>query len=448
MPGFGADRAQLERFASTFSLEMAEPLLPSAVVAEVVRGCARESQRRRCLPAELVAWLVVAAGLWRSDGLRNVLSSLGHSVFAGLAWARRGGRTPTSAAIARARSRLGLRPLRRMLQRMVAGWLERRGAALRWCGLALVAFDGTTLRMPDSPANRAHFGTHRTGRRRKASAYPFANMVVALCAVSHVALACAAGGAHTSEWVLVRRLLRKLPKRCLLLLDRGFMGYALLQDLSRLGHDFVVRAKKGRRLHGRRRLGPSDHLASLHLSRRQKRERPGLASSLQVRVITYRRRGFRPVTLLTSLTDPLAFPAEAIVARYRDRWEAELTFDEVKTHLLARHVALRSKSPVLVRQEIDGVLIAHNLLRMHMEAAAAHASLPPTRLSYTDALVRLRDLQRRMAVAPARRLPDLMADALADLATCVLPPRRPRSYPRAVKAIPCRYPIRKRGRAA
>lgn len=448
MPGFGTEPAQLERFASTFSLEMAEPLLPSALVAEVVRDCERLSQRRRCLPAELVAWLVVAAGLWRSDGLRNVLASLGRSVFAGLSWARRGGRTPSSAAIARARSRLGLRPLRRILQRMVARWLKRRGAALRWRGLALVALDGTALRMPDSPANRAHFGTHHTGARRKASAYPFANMVVALCAVSHVVLASVAGRSHSSEWILVRRLLGKLPQRCLLLLDRGFMGYALLQDLSRLGHDFVVRAKRGRRLHGRRRLGRSDSLASFHLSPRQCRARPDLDPAFQVRVITYRRSGFRPVTLLTSLTDPQAFPAEEIVARYRDRWEVELTFDEVKTHLLARPVALRSKSPLLVRQEIDGVLIAHNLLRMHMEEAATRARLPPTRLSYTDALTRLRDLQRRMSVSPTRRLQELMADAIADLASCVLPPRRPRTYPRAIKAIPCRYPIRKRGHAA
>jgi hypothetical protein len=427
---------------------MAEPLLPSAVVAEIVRRCDRQSQRRRCLPAELVAWLIVAAGLWRAEGLRNVLASLGRTVFAGLAWARRTGCTPSSAAIARARSRLGVRPLRRMLQRMVALWLARRATALRWRGLALVALDGTTLRMPDSAANRAHFGTHRTGARRRASAYPFAAMVVALCAVSHVVLACAVGAANTSEWVLVRQLLRKLPKRCLLLLDRGFMGYALLQDLARRGHEFVVRAKSGRRLHRRRRLGPSDHLACLHLSRAQLRGRPDLAASFQVRVITYRRRGFRPVTLLTSLIDPLAFPAEERVARYRDRWEVELTFDEVKTHLLARHVSLRSKSPVLVRQEIDGVLIAHNLVRMHMEAAATQARLPPRRLSYTDALTRLRDLHRRMASAPVRRLPELMADAIADLATCILPPRRPRTYPRAIKAIPCRYPIRKRGRAA
>ncbi len=76
----------------------------------------------------------------------------------------------------------------------------------------------------------------------------------------------------------------------------------------------------------------------------------------------------------------------------------------------------------LSEHEIRRVLIAHNLVRMHMGAAAAKESLAPHRLSYTDSLVRLRDLQRRMADAPARRLPG--------------PRRRPRRHRHARPATP------------
>lgn len=448
MPGFGTEPAQLERFASTFTLEMAEPFLPSKLVAEVVQERGRQGERRRSLPAELVAWLVVAAGLWRAEGLSNVLAAMGRGLFAGLRWAVRGGQTPGSGAITRARERLGVRPMFRLLRRMAENWFARHGEALRWRGMALVALDGTALRMPDSPRNRAYFGTHRSGPKGKPSAYPFANIVVALCAISHVVLAGAVGRSHTSEWTLVRRLLGKLPKRCLLLMDRGFLGCAWLQEVTREGHDFVVRFRRGRKLHDVRQIGPGEALARIHLSSKQRKARPDLDHTLEVRAITYQRPGFPPVTLLTSLKDPLAFTAEEIVARYRDRWEIELTFDEVKTHLLVGDVSLRSKSPRLVWQEIAGVLVAHNLVRMHMGAAAAKESIAPHRLSYTDSLVRLRDLQRRMADAPARRLPGLLADAHADIATRVLPPRRTRCYPRVVKANPCRYPIRRRSRAA
>src|SRR5262245_10313422 len=57
------------------------------------------------------------------------------------------------------------------------------------------------------------------------------------------------------------------------------------------------------------------------------------------------RRGFRAQTLLTSLLDPVAYPAAEIVALYHERWELELGFDEVKTQTLEREEALRSKTP-------------------------------------------------------------------------------------------------------
>jgi len=440
---FGAASSRLERFTSGFSLEMAEPHLPSKMVAEIAQQGQRPGERRRSLPRELVAWLVIGGALRRQEGLRNVLSLLGRGVGVQLDWARQGGPPPTSAAITRARVRLGVRPLRRIFERMVALWRQRHGESLRWRGMAPVGLDGTTLRMPDTPENRAHFGTHRTGKKLLSSAYPYLRAVVALCGISHIALACVVGRSHTSEWALGRALVRKLPSRSLLLLDRGFMGNAFLRDLLDAGHEFVVRAKRRRRLHEKGRLGPGDRLVDVHLMEGRRCVR-----TLRLRAIEYQIPGFDPVKLLTSLTDPYAYPAREIAARYRERWEAEITFDEIKTHLLGKDVPLRSKSPMLVRQEVDGILIAHSLVRMHMAQAARRADLSAVGLSYTDCLVRLRDLQIRMAQASARRLPELMERALADLATCVLPPRRPRRYPRTVKASPCRYPLRGRDRAA
>src|SRR5262245_3388977 len=56
--------------------------------------------------------------------------------------------------------------------------------------------------------------------------------------------------------------------------------------------------------------------------------------------------------LLTSLLDPVAYPATEVVALYHERWELELGFDEVKTHTLERAEALRSKTPARVIQEV------------------------------------------------------------------------------------------------
>jgi hypothetical protein len=70
-----------------------------------------------------------------------------------------------------------------------------------------------------------------------------------------------------------------------------------------------------------------------------------LAKTFLCRAIKYQRRGFRPQTLLTSLVDAKAYPRDEIVALYHERWELELGYDELKTDMLAREEAIRSRSP-------------------------------------------------------------------------------------------------------
>ena len=449
MNRFGAEVSRLERHASIFTLEALEPLLPASLVTQVLAACGRASRRCRDLPAELVVWLTVSAGLWRSQGLRNVLASLGRGICRPLGWMSPGkaGRLPTSAAITRARGRLGLKPLRRLFREMVRRWRARPEGLPRWKGLPLVAIDGTVLRMPDTPPNRAHFGSHPV-RHLRQTAFPFTRVAVAMCAFTHVVLASVVGKAHSHDIGLFPRLLRKLPAKSLLLLDRGFCSYAHLLDALRLGHAFVVRRRCGLTYKRGRRLGSRDYLVQITLHRLLRQRRPDLPPTFELRAVSYQRPGFRAVTLLTSLTDAQAFPAAEIIARYRDRWEVELGFDEIKTHMLDKHIPLRSKSPALVLQEIDGMLVAYNAVRMHMSHAGRAAGLEPRSLSFTDALERLRDIALLMARTAARRLPELFAAYLEELAACRLPPRRPRRYPRTVKAIPSYYPIRKRDRAA
>src|SRR5260221_202523 len=79
-----------------------------------------------------------------------------------------------------------------------------------------------------------------------------------------------------------------------------------------------------------------------------------LAESLMVRIVRYRVEtpGFRSeeVTLVTTLLDPVAFPARALAELYFRRWSVELHFREIKT-LLGLDV-LRCLTPEMVRKEI------------------------------------------------------------------------------------------------
>ena len=109
-----------------------------------------------------------------------------------------------------------------------------------------------------------------------------------------------------------------------------------------------------------------------------------------VRVIDYTIEDGRenPTTyrLFTTLLDPAEVTALDLAAAYTQRWEIELTFDELKTQQRGPRTVLRSKSPDLVLQEIWGHLCCHYAIRSLMAQAATHSGHDPDRVSFVAAL--------------------------------------------------------------
>jgi hypothetical protein len=176
------------------------------------------------------------------------------------------------------------------------------------------------------------------------------------------------------------------------------------------------------------------------LARQTRRAHPELPESLQVRAIRSQRRGFRPQTLLTSLLDPARYSASEIIELYHERWELELGFDAIKTHTLEREETLRSRAPERVRQEVWGLAIAYNLVRLHMQEVAQRVGVSPWRISFRHALLLLRGFWLTAWVTAPGNLPRRLDGLHQELALLVLPPRRPRRYPRAVKIKMSSYP--------
>jgi Transposase DDE domain len=108
--------------------------------------------------------------------------------------------------------------------------------------------------------------------------------------------------------------------------------------------------------------------------------------SSRVRAIRYQRKGCPPRTLLTSLVDAKQYPAAELRILYHERWEIALGFGELKTDMLQRLEAIRSRSPDAVKQELWGLLLAYNLVRLKMERMADETGVAPTRISFVAAL--------------------------------------------------------------
>lgn len=145
--------------------------------------------------------------------------------------------------------------------------------------------------------------------------------------------------------------------------------------------------------------------------------------------------------------DAKLYPAHEVAALYHERWEIELGYDEVKTEMLDS-VPLRSKSVDRVRQEIWGLLIAYNLIRLEMERVADEADVAPTRISFVAVYRMICDEWLWSAIAAPGAIPRHLRELRKQIKLFILPPRRPeRSYPRAVKVKMSNYP-KKRRRAA
>jgi hypothetical protein len=117
-----------------------------------------------------------------------------------------------------------------------------------------------------------------------------------------------------------------------------------------------------------------DALGELDVSRQARTQDTDLPEPWIARAVTYPRKGFRPQTWLTSLTDPDTFPADEIA---KTRFAAGL--------------------PSGVQQELWSVFLAYNLVRLAMERAAAEAQVPQRREN--------QDQQLRASVARDRNDP-------------------------------------------
>ena len=71
-------------------------------------------------------------------------------------------------------------------------------------------------------------------------------------------------------------------------------------------------------------------------------------------MISYQHPGGEPGRLLVTLLDPDEYPAQELIDLYHARWEIEIAYDEVTTHLLERKECLRSKKPEGVEQGVWG----------------------------------------------------------------------------------------------
>ena len=403
--------------------------------------------RKRRLPAIQVIWLVIGMALFRNRSITEVASSLDLALPTS-----NGGPTAARSAVSKARGRLGEEPLAWLFTRCAHEWAYASANRDRWRDLALYAVDGMTLRVSDSDANREHFGLASGGSKRGDSGYPLVRLVAVMAVRSHLIANVAFGPYKHGEYTYAAELWDTMPDDSLTLIDKNFLSAALLLSLQKDGKNrhWLLPAKSTTKWRRLKRLGKGDELIEMDVSKEARRKNPSLPKTWTARAIRYQRKGFKPRTLLTSLVDPDLYPANEIVELYHERWEIELGYGEIKTDMLdATKRPLRSKTPQRVHQEIWGILIAYNLIRLEMERIADKANVKPTRISFVMVYQHIcLELIGYVFTAPGA-IPKRLRELRAHVKRFILPPRKPeRTYPRAVKVKMSNYAKKRRPTAA
>ena len=383
----------------------------------------RRQQRHRRLQADRVVWLVIAMSLFASDSIPMAWRRLHPSA---------GKREPDDSAFTKARHRLGVAPLRELFREVAQPMAAAGTPGAFYRGWRLMGIDGTTFDMPDTPENERIFG--RGGNQRSPNAFPQVR-VLALCELgTHAICDIALRPIRGSEQAMVPHLLRSLRPDMLLLWDRGFFGFDLINSVLERGSHLLGRIKaKYLIFHRLENLPDGSYLSKIYASYYDRtHDRNGRV----VRIIEYTHddptRAGCGVTnrLLTDLLDPADLPAREAVLLYHERWEEELAFDEIKTHLNGRELLLRSKTPRGVVQELYGLFLAHRVIRQVIADAAGQRQLDPDRLSFTNTL---RVLQCHLHESPTRSVDEWYERLLREVSRQKLRPRRNRWYPRVVK---------------
>jgi len=336
-----------------------------------------------------------------------------------------------------ARARLPIRLLIKVHTHIV----EKLGALPRE-GRRVLVMDGTSIRMPDSKENAAVYA--QAPQQKPGCGFPLMPVLGLFDLRGGTWIAAVKSKPRAHDALLAWRMLKHLRSGDILLADRAFGSYAFIAACKARGVDVVMRLHQARdpQLEKGKRMGDNDwHVTwqrPLQAPKGQHKARhAALPATLELRLVKVQSTspGFRTQELqvVTTLRDTTVHSAAQIAAWYRQRWQVELYFDDIKTSLHMH--ALRCKTPHMVVRELLMHMIAYNLVRHLMASAEPMRELKAKgALSFKGTLDRLDQWQWAIWSAPSAKQASQRRDSLLQtIADDAVPPRPGRKEPRVCK---------------
>ena len=398
--------------------------------------------RERLFPPTETLSMFLAQAMNADRSCQNVVNET--------AFKRVAGGLPThsthTGAYCRARKRLPLEMVSTLTRHTGRMMHKQAPEAWRWRGRAIKLVDGTTVPMPDTPANQAAYPQPRS--QQPGLGFPLCRLVGILCLASGALLDAAIGTYHgkgSDEQSLLRTLLGTLETNDILLGDAYYATYFLFCQLQELGVDAVFEQQGARRrstdFRRGQRLGQRDHLIELQKPKKKPDWMTQEHYDQAPETVKVRELHTGGKTLVTTLLCPKQAAKAELKSLYRDRWHVELDLRNIKTTLGME--MLSCKTPEMAKKEIWVYLLAYNLIRLLMAQAGLLSGQHPRTLSFKHTL--------QLWIAWERRGIDTgdyeTLSALCALITQKKVGNRPgRIEPRAIKRRPKPYPLMTKSR--
>ncbi|MFJ3724183.1 transposase domain-containing protein [Streptomyces sp. NPDC090045] len=352
-----ADDALTDRISVGLIIRTFPPELVDAAVA----SCGRTEVRQRLLPSRTTVYFVLAICLFTQESYARVAELLTDGLFwAGVDRASR--RQPTTAAISRARARLGPEPLAALFTEVSRASPAPPASADRYRHWRVVTADAAAVPVPESEENRSCYGGQpvavpaqgRPARSRRGD-LPRVH-VLALGGHSSNAIRHAVLGRPPDHpaGTLARELCGALGTGDLLLAGDEFDDPATLAGAWATGADLVWRTRTRAPLQTNALLPDGSRLC----------ERAGFPGT--VRVIGAAPASSAP--LATTVLDHQEAPAPELIALHHHRWRLHASLASLGTLSPGRPQVLRSRWPDGVEQEVWGHLLIHHTLRSLIRA--------------------------------------------------------------------------------
>lgn len=387
------------------------------MVDAVLGETGKVQARIRDLPSRVVVYLLLAAGLFAEVGYGQVWAKM-ISGLDGL-----GVVTPTAGALAQARRRIGVAPLRALFDLLRGSGTGPGTKGVYWRGRLVTAIDGTMMCCPDTEANLRVY--RRGGGHHGGTGYPMIRVLALLACGTRTIIDATFGCTGIGETTYTRDLLPALRRGMILLADRNFAARDLIVAVADTGAELLIRVKTGRKLPVCRQLGNGSYVSRIGTVEVQ-------VINCEITITTQAGHRSEVYRLITTILDP-DIPATEIIRLYRQRWEIETSFLELKSTILGGRV-LRAKTPGGVDQEVYALLVTYQALRIAIaDATIGRPDLDPDRGSFTIALNAARDQLIAATGVIAETVIDLVGVIGRHVLDNRMPARRLRTNPRVVK---------------